>query len=356
MSNLISSGNSIMGFYVTYSRMKSLMNYFKNTCYANSDHITIYIDINSVTKELFLYKMPMYGANEIASSILNMVAHYRHYFKSRHKVETRFFLVDSDNVPTDAQLSYPDYNMSNLKLRMQRPDIMDAVNEARDLVCMLSKYIPDVYYLPADNYGIDAEVSTKIMYSILRPEETEFYKKYNAPNIVISKDVHMNLLEAKLDNVYILRPRKKDSMDISSLITPENAVETVMGKTALSKYPDYEVAFSNNDIVRYYIMHGMDSRNIRPILNQTETVRYLYDANMVHHYKSLIEFIMNAPEQATLNRNLLDPALLYNNYITHLSIHGDPYPLYKVKCIDPDILKKYNESGFRNCPVMLDKL
>lgn len=336
--------------------MKSLMNYFKNTPYANSDHITIYIDINSVTKELFLYKMPLYGANEIASSILNMVAHYRHYFRSRHKVETRFFLVDSDNVPTDVQLAYPEYNRSNLKLRMQRPDILDAVNEARDLVCMLSKYIPDVYYLPATKYEADAETSIKIMHSILQPEELEFSEKYNAPNIIISKDVHMNLLEAKMNNVYILRPRKKDNMDISSLITPENAVEIVIGRTSLSKYPDYNIAFSNIDIIKYYIMHGMDSRNIRPILNQTETVKYLYEANMVHHYKSIIEFVMNSPEMAALNRNLIDPTVLYSNYNLLLSVHGDPYQLYKIKCIDPDILKKYNESGFRNCPVMLDKL
>lgn len=357
MNNLISSGNSIMGFYVTYERMQQIMKVFENTRFADSEHIDVYIDLSSVTKELFLYKMPLHGYNEIATSIINMVAHYRHYFATRHKVQSKFYLIESSNIPYMALEKYPDYNRTNIKLRTQRPDMLQAVSEAYELLNMLIKYIPDVFFIyEYDEAEKKAETSVKIAQFMSHAEEVEYRTNNNVPVIIISKDPQMNLIFTNFSDVFILRPRKKGGMDISSFITASNVVENVFGAAAFSKHPEYRDIFTRNDILGYHVLRGLESRNIKPVLNNAETRKFLYDAHMEFSYKTISELIEPLGEAAALNLSLLNFDAQLRGFSTALALGGDHYKIHKIQLLDGATIKRYNETELYNCPIMLDKL
>ena len=87
--------------YIRYDRLKQLvLHEFQNTPYANCNKVNIFIDVYSIVKrlrdisDLEITKDQKYL---LASGIVNMAAHYRAYFQSRHNTSSNIFVIYSDN-------------------------------------------------------------------------------------------------------------------------------------------------------------------------------------------------------------------------------------------------------------------
>ena len=96
--------------YIKYNRLVELTNF----AFAGSDanECDILIDLNSALLPLYnTYDMSLDKSEwEIASTIINMIAHYRSFYWSNYKVRTRFYFIYSDNLGQYNKMYFPSYN------------------------------------------------------------------------------------------------------------------------------------------------------------------------------------------------------------------------------------------------------
>ena len=57
--------------------------------------VDIYIDVQSIYKNVLAETLLVNDVKILSVNILNLAAHYRHYFKSRYNVNTRIFIVNT---------------------------------------------------------------------------------------------------------------------------------------------------------------------------------------------------------------------------------------------------------------------
>lgn len=91
----------IYSHYIKYDHLINvILNEFRNTPEANCTHINLFIDVYSIIKTFYrrsdfiINKEQKYA---LASGIINMAAHYREYFRSRHNTKTDIFIISSFN-------------------------------------------------------------------------------------------------------------------------------------------------------------------------------------------------------------------------------------------------------------------
>ena len=347
-NKLVSSGNSMMGFYVPYIRMKGLVaETFINTPYATSENIDIYIDMNSLCKELYFHREPTNGAEEIVSSALNLCAHYRHYFSTRHHTNTRFFIIYSDNYPEYCRSIIPDYGKKDNAARMKRPNIYNMVAGACLLMNDLCSYLPDIYFMTTEE-----ETALYIMYSLWR--EQDYRTKNNVPAMIISKDPLTSLIFTKFNDIAFLRPRKYEAKDISTIITTNTVMRNIVLQSSanIRYHQDLDIG----DIVLLYSLIGVPSRSVKPICDSLTALK------IISAHKHGVPLMQAIDDQRiiTTRLDINMPVLDFNaqliNLTEKLSLDVDRYQMSKNRLCDPEWVKMVNNERFRYCPIMLDKL
>ena len=197
--------NVIYGYYVKYNRLEYLINY----AYANSGatELNIFINMTDIFTRIDRYLSDKNAVINnpliITSGIINMVAHYRNFFTTRYRCNTKFWLIESvDN--TISKMYCSDFLAPVLSDRM-----MVLKSDNMEVFPMLCKLIPDVQY---ERCTVD--FCTKVVDIIIR-------EKTKNPNMVISKDsFDIQLSNAfDLSNITVLRPIKNKEGDNSILST-----------------------------------------------------------------------------------------------------------------------------------------
>ena len=101
--------NVIYGYYVKYDRLESLINH----AYANSGatELNIFINMTDIFTRIDRYLSDRNSIISnplvITSGLINMVAHYRNFFTTRYRCNTRFWLIESvDNIISKNTLKY----------------------------------------------------------------------------------------------------------------------------------------------------------------------------------------------------------------------------------------------------------
>lgn len=214
MSNYaVGANNILLSNYIKYDRLTELY----NALFAYDqlpDHIDIYIDLFSITYGLYnpTYNMALDVSElDISACIINMIAHYRRFFRSKN-INTRFILVYSINANPICNKFVPNFNSGiyNVSQRNYNNAIYQHILNNIFKVEMISKYLSDVIFIS----GLFD--TTTIMYDAmftLDGNNLGYNKK-----IVITKDIVTMQLLAIMPNVIILRPKKHKGEDISYFV------------------------------------------------------------------------------------------------------------------------------------------
>lgn len=157
------------------------------------NNIDVYIDIQSLYKRIFSEDIVPSDSRILSVNILNMAAHYRHYFRSRFGKETNVFLIDSNS------------DMSGT--------ICNSINIQNDILRILSILVPyfeKIYYIHRDKYN----ASAIIRYTMdERPSSTVSF--------VISNDIYAYQLPVISRSCYNIRPST-----ITKIVNMNNAIDT----------------------------------------------------------------------------------------------------------------------------------
>ena len=97
-ANSSSIESILYGNYIKYDKMSELVE--SNFKGSTSTTVNIFIDIYSMFRNVHMSDS-LNSNNQLilSSSIINLCAHIRHFFRSRYKVESNIYIVHSDNIP-----------------------------------------------------------------------------------------------------------------------------------------------------------------------------------------------------------------------------------------------------------------
>ena len=137
-----------------------------NGNYANSniDKINIYIDLVSVIKSIYGRNVNIENYSDFTSCIINMCSHYRAFFETRYKTESKFYIILSAtyNRPPSNVMTLPEYNAKIAKTIAANQTITDMICTNIELLTTLTPYLNDISFVQRT-----AETAT-IIYDIMQ--------------------------------------------------------------------------------------------------------------------------------------------------------------------------------------------
>lgn len=202
--------DQIRGSYVKYDRLAQITyETYGGSSIAQATELNIYIDLYSILHSIFSESGQTLVNNytDITSTVINMVGHYREFFK-RMQVKTKFFLIFSYNTCDINRKFVAEYNevfREKSEIKKYRKIADDNFN----LMNILCPYLPDVFFIKSiRNYEVGVIMSHLI-------------DKYGQgiPNLIISRDIYPIQLCAMHPYTSYLRPVKNKDGDQSVMIS-----------------------------------------------------------------------------------------------------------------------------------------
>jgi hypothetical protein len=207
--------------------------------------INIYINFNSIL-EYFYAPRVVEAMNSLeskdhlifVSEFINLMAHYRHYFYSRHKCSTRFFVYFLNKEP------YGDkhYMQSMLHMRSHNHIKTGTMNEVLDIninmIDTICKYLSNIYFIKSE--GLDHSTIPYYILSKLSKRENEFniimthdyfdYQLLNFPRTVVLSASGDRSKIYKRENIYD-KKLKGLKYELRNQLSPElfTLIMTFMG-------------------------------------------------------------------------------------------------------------------------------
>lgn len=338
----------IFGYYIKYDRLATLI----NTTFQGSTAtcVDIYIDLHDILVKVDRYineqSLPIEQPLILTSGIINMVAHYRNFFRTRYSVDTVFWIVDSMSNIVGPKY-YRDYRHPQLSPRMIKLRDLNI-----ELLNMLCNYIQDVQY-----------VSTIVDFTTKTFGISRYYNNRTCPVICISKDP-FTFQMCRDPNRYVLVPKKNKDGDMSYLVSYDTA--TTFYVSALSKKYQ-QTCFNASTLTLLMALSRVPSRNIKSmytipnVLNVFEKI-FLQTGLQ---YKGQDEYVIE--QFCTVGRKrrediyeiqnrlkACDTVLLQTEALLLLPEHKTFNGM--VNLYDPNSVKAINNQYFKSCPLDLNVL
>lgn len=160
---------------------------------SQANNINIYLDAYQIIYSILsVPNISLNPVTSVVSSIINLCAHLRSYYRTAFSVESKIFIVYADgSFPLNTNL-YMNYNSAFKTKCRNNPKIIELVNSNVMLLKELCKYLPDIYFIQR---SVEPAVT---IYDLINSEAT---KGNTNPNIIVSKDPHMCLLTSVIPNI-----------------------------------------------------------------------------------------------------------------------------------------------------------
>lgn len=273
----------LYGHYIKYDKLLELMNSIPDDI--SSNKVDIYIDVYDMLKPMYTRNIYAEKQYLIVSSVINLAAHMRGYFWSRHGMATRIYLVYGEDSTFNHKQFYPSFGNDKFKETLDFDKNNAIVNSQLDMVKLLCAYIKGVYFIKrATNFAM-------FTYD-------NILKNRDMPSIIISKSKYAYQLPALFNNVYLLRPQKDNGNDVSFLIYRNRSLTGFFNKTTSQKTIENLVKI-NPDLLSVMIsLTGFPAYNMKTVCNVTTASKLLIDAlangRIMNAYNSDIDFVYNS--------------------------------------------------------------
>lgn len=343
--------NFIYSYYVKYARLTELI----NTEFAGSDatEVNLMINVNDILCKVEAYSkafnVPPSNDLVLMAGLINLIAHYRQFFKSRYGCTTKVWLINS----IDNAIS-PLYDR-NYKTKLPSAQY----NIDANIFDSMCKYIPDVQY-----------VSGRADFVTIASFIMSYHVADKSPYIVLTKDPYDFQLCAK-NNVWVLRPKKKNKDDISYLVNNYNAIyyyceETFRKIPPMKKFENYPT-----DIIGIIMaMTRVPTRGLRSIYsldnvltnldfriaNSSVPLKYPWDPNLFFNgLDRCVNGTINKDIPQLVNRFKAVDSVFFQvlgfKQMPESKTYNGIINLY-----DPKGMQEINEKYFKNYPLDLEVL
>ena len=348
-NNTVVGDHVLISHYVRYERLTELINAeFYNSGY---NEVNILIDVYSMIKSIYgLNPSQFIDKFSIASCIINACAHYKKFFWTRYRVTCKIWVVFSrmDMSIIEANSFYPGYG--NIFTTECNPEMDELINKNMDILNTLCPYIPDVSF-------IQSGYEPGLIFGNIA-------SKYpGIPNIIISKDPWNLQVVGHHSNVYMIRPIKKNSEDLSVLINNEN---TLTFYTNLRKNDCDTLGIHSSYISFIIAATRFPERGIKSLHSLSSIVRYLSNAidkgfisnTNIYDIKGLCEDLnkVNKGNLKEFEIGLRMNAIGYNPCMYRYMMSPYVDNINIINLHDPNSVKQINEKYFSKVPLDLMSL
>ena len=237
----------LLSYYIKYDRLLQLSEYTFKDINPNTKTIDIFIDLYDMLKPV--YTRDVYATKKylIASSIINIAAHYRGYYRIRHHLHTRIFLVYGAETADNHSRYVSGFGDTAYRQSLNFAQNDMFINSQLELVKILAAYIPDVYFVKKN---VDFTTVAGAFIDKFNKEAASNNMPYEC--IVITKSKLAYTIPAELYlgntpfNIRIFRPKKYNGEDTSYVVDTYSSIFTM-----------YKNIKSQNTLASFSNMHPM---------------------------------------------------------------------------------------------------
>ena len=334
--------------YIRYDRLKELtLTQFMNS---KEDKLNIYIDMYTILRPLYKRNL-IENSSIFASTILNLAAHMRSYYLTRHRVTTNIYIVMTNNSNGSIQECgmFPEWSICDHFIPNPKRD--DIIKWNIQLLKLLTPYFPNLYF-------IEGTVEPSVMiYNLIRNNNNGY------PNVILTKDLMSWQIPALDFNSCIFRPRKYKDNDTSFLVNKNNVFnewkEYVNNSTSHSS-----IILPSEMLSLYIALTSFRKRGLKAYFSPKVATAYIYkliqDRKIKLGYNSsdaiknvLISLDKNNSNILYYRYNAVDLLRLTNIYSTLPESQNRSWDYHK---IDPESIKEINDKYFVKNPIDIIKL
>ena len=324
----------------------------------------IFIDVNNILNQLYnpatMENIAMLNNDEaiiISSQLINIAAHYRHYFADRKQMYTTFIYYYSNNVDKIMTSICPSYKSDYYNKRIF--DIEGTYNKINRNVLInlkmaetIMKYLPNIYMI---NTG-DIEPS---LFPLI-------YTRYIAENtndkfpIIYSNDAMAKLLPIYDDSFYVLTHDFK----YTKLLNKMDILEEVIGELPKDNIILPEILPLLYSIAGYkkYNIEGIKGqglktayKNINTAISKGELSNILYsDMDILSNDLENIPKYQNHVSTITANMEIFNPYIAVFPSITDDIILNFKHQFKDI--MDAESLLQVNRTYYEKFPLQLEEL
>lgn len=348
----------LRAYYIRYNRLYELNNVIaKTTTIKNQDHVDIYIDLYNMLKSI--YTIDVYANNtlSICASVINLAAHLRGYYITRHRLWTRIFLVYADDSNNNHRQFLPEFGMDTVDETLKYNETSEFITSQLKLVKILCAYINEVYFVERKS-DFGAFTYNNIL------------KNQNTISIILSKSKYLYQIPALLKNVYILRPKKityeGTSSDESYIVYYNTALTSTYIKS--SSVEDILININPSMLSLFLTLNGCQDKKVPALINISRTSKAIYSAlkanKIINGYNSDTKYVYGnliIPNNLTFidypNFDYRFKAIdiAYQNIIYKSQVESKDNTWF-IDLHDPDTVKAINNQYFVNNPLDLNNL
>ena len=348
--------------YIKYDKMAILT----QQAFVGSDAtiVNVYIDMHSLLKNLyaeFYHNTTIKSYVVIAASFINLCAHIRAYFRSRHRVESRIYLVYGENRGEFNKKFYYDYLSTWNKTLNAHTEVTEFINANLGLIEMLCPYLNDIFFIKTD-----VEPGVAIYNRINKDELIPGLEK--VPSIIITKDEkYLSQIPATKPNVVIYRVCKNRGEDISYYIASDNIW---LYNTNSPEYYSRAKSLNPGLLSLFMAMTHVPSRDIKSSYNTPKAIAKLHELIQDGHLWNSYNFVASlqyAADQIQVNlKSRSGPAydiiskfkaidIIYQ-HAAYMETPESKNESYLIRKIDNDGVREINNQYFKDIPLDLDRL
>lgn len=341
----------LLKYYVRFDKLIEMHSRIDVNC----SYVNIYIDILDMLKSIYENVDFMDESDmSIAAGIINMAAHYRFFYSSRFRLKTRIYLIYADESINTHALYNPSFStLGNLVNKVNYSSLNKIILKQLDIVKLLTKYINGIYYIHSQ-YSF-AQKSFDLICQNLNENDRYIlisHSKYIFQNVAMGSN-----------RIYLIRPRKYFSEDISYLVDYYSIYSLCYNKLT-DKHKQMLCNMDPKMIPIIWSCNGIEDKNIKSSMNITTCINMLSDAlhnnRLVNAYQPDPNIIYNAlygidkyMDLSTFIANYKSIELMHQirEYKKSLEYMDTSW---NIDLKDPETMRSLNYEYFKNHPLNLD--
>lgn len=358
----------LYGNYIQWDRMYHLT--AQSFSYSNADSINVYIDMGSMISPLYhrYEEFNIQNYSVVTSSIINLCAHIRSYFESRHRVTTKIFIVYSPNCHSYNRNMYYGYNDKSYGIMHNNKVIRDMITANLGMLNVLCQYLYDIYFI-STNWE-----SSVVMYDIMLQEQAKGNKN---PSVIFTKDQYVYQIPALMTQVAIYRPKKGERnpetggvTDISWAVTHNSVLQKYVSEDRKID-PTKCTGLDPSLLSLLMTLSNCPSRGIKSIFNISTALKLL--KQMVSEYQiqnghslmvgNVFDYLYESgklkADAGSLSRQLFINRFNSIDILAqHHAYYASPDKIvnYEINLYDPESVQAINNTHFKDCPLDLNRL
>ena len=342
----------LLSYYIKYDRLLPMVE--RSLGDSHCDVIDVYIDLYDLLKPIYTTDIYANSKFLIVSSIINLAAHMRGYFRTRHRIYARIYLVYGESISDQHKVFCPSFGDDSFRQTINYQKNNEFIKSQLKLLQILCGYISDIYYVPKA-----ANFSMFTYDNIMRNDPS-------IPVIILSKSKYVYQIPALLQQVKIFRPKKSQGNDISYIISKPYIFGNLYSKISNQQTLDNLSKINPSLCSLMMAITGLSSYGVHSLMNVTSASRVIYNAiynnRIINDYNSDIEYVYsNIPElQAKIDpisfRNRFNAIDLVYQHRIYNSTPEARDITWLINLNDPKTVKDINNKYFINNPLDLNSL